>query len=128
MKPLALTNALVWSDTPTPTHPPTLTHTHTHTHTLSLSDICELGYHPCHPNATCTEVTINNITQTSCSCNENFTVNGINCELIPCDCPADKMMCIEPWLPCVCAEGYTLTNNRDSCYQIGIILQNCDIL
>lgn len=99
-----------------------------------LTDVCELGYHPCHANATCQITTPDD--QPSCTCLPGFAGDGIECQPNSCECPLDHMVCVvsggSP--QCKCEEGFAL-NNDDGCDRTGkainthtrifIIIYNC---
>lgn len=83
-----------------------------HSYNVVHADICTLGYHNCHPNATCTVV---GGTSTSCACNTGFVGDGFNCTNEPttvmtcsdviCGLNAACEMVNE--LPqCMCSPGY----------------------
>ena len=79
---------------------------------LPLADICSLGYHNCHPNATCSVVAGG--TSTSCACNTGFMGDGFNCTADPiamiCNnvvCGANAVCEVMNRVPqCVCGPGY----------------------
>ena len=75
------------------------------------ADICTLGYHTCHPNATCT--VDSGGSSTSCACNPGFTGDGLNCTMMTITCGditcGTNAACHEVAnnLPqCVCNQGY----------------------
>jgi hypothetical protein len=79
------------------------------------SDVCVLGYHPCHPNATCAISPGSPNYQPTCSCKSGFRGDGIDCQQPPCECPADHMMCVGASQQCECEQGFILTPTKTSC-------------
>ena len=80
--------------------------------------MCELGYHPCHANATCQISTPDD--QPSCSCLPGFVGDGVECQLLNCDCPLDHMVCTISGGPtqCKCEDGFAL-NSDGGCNRTG---------
>ena len=82
----------------------------------NFSDICSLGYHNCHPNATCTVV---GVTRTSCRCRQGYQGDGFTCrqEVNNSACGPERVQCdqhavcvvTEPTQisMCMCEPGFT---------------------
>ena len=75
-------------------------------------DICTLGYHNCHPNATCSVV---GGTSTSCACNTGFVGDGFNCTNEPTTImtctevicfPSAACEMVNDFPQCVCSIGH----------------------
>lgn len=82
---------------------------HSSKNKLSLADVCELGYHHCHSNASCQTLTLNG--QPSCSCWPCFEGDGMKCQ--PFKCPLDHMVCVSgsDSQQCKCEEGFVLIDD-----------------
>ena len=67
-----------------------------------------LGYHNCHPNATCTVV---GGTSTACACKTGYQGDGFNCtQITPCTisaCDPNAACIVEETVTCVCNPGFT---------------------
>ena len=85
----------------------------------SLSeDACELGYHPCNVEATCTIV---NNTLPVCTCKPCFIGDGIDCSQRT--CPSQNMVCQPSTGECRCGEDFSASSTGvDPCTRIG---RNC---
>lgn len=87
---------------------------------LLSEDACQLGYHPCNTDATCTIV---NNTNPVCSCGPCYEGDGVECN--PEECPFISMECDESTGDCVCGEDYsTSTNDGDPCIREGMCAYN----
>ena len=94
------------------------THTRTHTH-RAHTDVCTLGYHPCNDNATCDILPGSPNYQPTCSCKPGFEGDGIDCQIPPCECPLDHMVCVGVPQLCECDQGFTLALSGTSCDRTG---------
>ena len=82
---------------------------------LSLDkDPCELGYHPCNVDATCTVV---NGTQPVCTCSPCYTGDGTACSKTM--CPSGNMECRPLTGKCECGEDFSASAGDDHCTRIG---------
>ena len=79
--------------------------------------MCQLGYHPCHSDASCTIVID---TESVCTCNSCYEGTGIECRQRV--CPSENMECVVSSGECECREDFSPSTDGDSCIREGIYI------
>lgn len=99
---------------------------------INFTDICSLGYHNCHPNATCMVI---GGTRTLCMCRQGYQGDGFTCRpdvtnvpcrpgLVPCDQHAVCALADSTQIPtCMCEPGFT--GDGTTCAPLQVCNETC---